>query len=287
MPESMEVEPLYLDFFKFLCHLKEGDPWSIYQRFYLQPHEKFFQAYWKTFDHFDSTLLAERVRQVKEGDYGLLRSLVQLQDPTLLAAGAVKRSRGVLPLDPVPRVFLFVGFFSADGVTLEVEGRPSIVLGLERFKDFKDLPFLVSHEYGHCAQRLLLKNFFPPDKPTLYFKLVAEGLSVLFSELVYPEVPLHRRLFLTPERFRWCRENQDTLLELAAADLALEKLVPIFFGPGDPKAGLPPRVGYFVGRQMLLHCLGHHGAEDFGKTFPGFEEVFRKILQSTAKEILG
>jgi uncharacterized protein YjaZ len=176
-------------------------------------------------------------------------------------------------------VYLFVGFFSAEGTTLEVEGWPSIALGLERFKDFQDVSLLISHEYCHCVQRSFLRDFLSsPERPLLSF-IVAEGLSVLFSEAVYPEIPLHRHLFLTSQRLQWCQENQEVLLELAGADLASEKLVPVFFGPGDTNAGLPPRTGYFIARQMLGHCLAHHGAEDFGREFPGGEELFRKIME--------
>ena len=275
----MAVKPLYLDFFKFLDRLPEGDPWGLYQHLYLQPHEKIFKAYWETFSHFDLPQITERVRKIKKGDYGLLQSLIQSQNPADLAEEALKRCQLILPLNPQPPVYLFIGFFSADGVTVEVDGVPSIALGLERFKDFQDLPLLVSHEYCHCAQRFLLKDFFPRGERPLFFTVVAEGLSVLFTEAVYPEIPLYRHLFLTPERLRWCRENQQTLLELAGADLAAAKLVPVLFGAGDPNAELPPRVGYFIARQMLDHCLAHHGAEEFGKAFNGFEPLFRKILQ--------
>lgn len=275
----MNVIPLYLDFFKFLDQLSENDPWTSYQRLYLTPHEKFFQAYWETFNHFDLEQIRERVRQIKEGDYSLLRSLIQSQDPVPLVEDALQRCQLILSLSPEPRVFLSVGFFSPDGVTIEVEGSPSIALGMERLKDFKDLPLLISHEYCHCVQRSLLKDFFPPEGNTLFFKIVAEGLSVLFTRAAYPEIPLHRHLFLTPERLRWCRENREVLLELAGADLASEKLVPVLFGPGDPNAGLPPRLGYFVASQMVGHCLTHHGAEEFGKAFPGFENLFHKILR--------
>lgn len=277
----MAVKPLYLDFFKFLDQLRENDPWTNYQRLYLQPHDKFFKAYWQTFNHFDLRQISGRVRQIREGDYSLLRSLIQLQDPVPLAEEALQRCQLALPLYPEPSVYLLVGFFSADGVTLEVEGTPSIVLGMERFKDFKDLRLLVSHEYCHCVQRSLLKDFFPPGERTLFFAIVAEGLSVLFTEVIYPEIPLHRHLFLTLERLQWCRENREVLLELAGADLTSEKLVPILFGPGDPNAGLPPRLGYFVASQMLEHCLTHHGAEEFGRAFPGFEKLFRRIMQET------
>ena len=66
----MNVKPLYLDFFKFLDQFAEDDPWTNYQRLYIQPHHKFFKAYWETFNHFDLQQIRERVRQIKEGDYG-------------------------------------------------------------------------------------------------------------------------------------------------------------------------------------------------------------------------
>ena len=273
----MKVQPLYLDFFEFLDRLGKEDAWDVYQQCYIHRHEKFFEAYWKTCNHFDFSQIAARVRKIKKEDYGQLKSLVASQDPAVLVEEALSRCRRTLPLKPEPAVYLFVGFFSAEGMTLEVDGRPCIALGLERFKDFQDLSLLVSHEYCHCAQRILLTSFLSSPTRPLHTFIVAEGLAVLFSEGIYPEIPLHRHLFLTPERLRWCQENQEVLLELAGADLASEKLVPIFFGPGDANAGLPPRTGYFIARQMLGHCLAHHGAEDFGRGFPGGEELLRTI----------
>ncbi len=273
------IHPLYLDFFKFLDRLDEDDPWALYQSLYLKPHEKFLRAYWANFDHFDDSQIAGRVRRIKKGDYGQLRALVREEDPAALAAGALDRCRRVFPEGAPPPVVLFVGFFSADGITVEIDGVPSIAVGLERFRDFKDLPLLVSHEYAHCAQRRLLRDFFPAGERNLLYTVIGEGLSILFSQVVYPEIPLHRHLFIAPERLQWCRDHQETLLELAGADLNSAKLVPILFGPGDPLAGLPPRIGYFIAREMLGHCLSHHGAEDFGKSFPGFEALFRRVLE--------
>jgi hypothetical protein len=274
----MAVQRLYADFFHFLDQTPPGvDPWEIYQRLYLRPHQRFFTAYQGTFDHLDEPQLAARVRRIKAGDYSQLQALLQVEDPAALAEGALARCRSVLPLTPEPEVYLFVGFFSADGVTLEVDRRPAIALGLERYKDFKDLPLLIAHEYGHCLQRGLPKVSCLPKERPLIAALAAEGLAVLFTEAVYPDLPLHRHIFLSPERLQWCLENQEVLLELAAADLAGPKLVPVFFGPGDPQAGLPPRLGYFVARQMLRHCLTHHGADDFAAVFPGFEVLLRRL----------
>ena len=276
----MAVNPLYLDFFRFLNKLPEEDPWALYKRLYLVPHEQFFKSYFESFNLLGPSQIAERVRKIKKGDYGLLQSLIQSGDPKGLAEEALKKCQRVLPLKPQPPVYLFIGFFSADGGTVDVDGVPSIALGLERFKSFQDLPLLVSHEYCHCAQRSLLKDFFPRGERPLFFTVVAEGLSVFFTEAVYPEIPLHRHLFLTQERLQWCQDNRQALLELAGADLAAAKLRPVLFGAGDPNAGIPPRVGYFVARQMLSHCLAHHGAEEFGRTFNGFEGLLKIVLEA-------
>jgi hypothetical protein len=275
----MAVKTLYLDFFKFLDRMPGGDPWTLYRDLYLQPHQKFLQAYWEEYEHFDGDQISRRVKEIRKEDYGQLRAMVQAQNPAVLAGEALQRCQGIFPMQPAPEVYLFVGFFSADGAALSVDGTPAIALGLERFRDFKDIPLLVAHEYCHCAQRRLLRDLQPADPPLLSRKIMGEGISVLFTQLVYPEIPLHRHLFLTPERLHWCRENEETLLDLAAADLGTEKLIPVLFGAGDPDAGLPPRVGYFIARQMLGHCLSHHGAAQFGETFPGFGDLFAKILQ--------
>jgi hypothetical protein len=277
----MAVHSLYRDFIKFLDQLSQNDdPWASYEKLYFQPHALFLRVYFESFHHFDLAQIRRRVSQIKPGDYGLLRSLIQSQDPAALAEEALGRCLKILLLESEPPVYLFVGFFSPDGSTLDVNGLPAIALGLERFKDFKDLPLLVAHEYSHCAERSFPKNPSPEEGRPLISLLTSEGLAVSFTEAVYPEIPLHRHLFLTPERLQWCLENQEMLIELAGPDSTSEKLVPVFFGPGDPDAGIPPRVGYFLARQMLQGCLAHHGAEALGRDVPGFERVFQKIMKA-------
>ncbi len=276
----MAIKPLYIDFFKFLEERKKGDPWSIFQQFYLNPHRDFLGAYWQRFNFWDAEQIKERVLQIKDGDYGQLQGLIQAYDPVLMAEETLKKCQKVLPLNPPPDIYLFVGFFSADGTTLEVAGSPAIALGLERFKDFRDFPLLLAHEYGHCAQWSFLQEFFPQKEKPLLYALISEGLAIFFTEATLPGIPLHRHLFLTPERLKWCQENQATLLALAGADLASPKLIPILFGAGDERAGLPPRLGYFIARQMLGNCLSHHGVEDFGRQFPNFKNLFQNLLAS-------
>lgn len=275
---AMPIHPIYKDFFRFLDCRSKGDPWEIYRQYYLNPHGRFFEQYWKGYDHFDSSQIAQRVRRIKVEDYGQLRACVRSQNPEAAAKEAMERCQATYPLSPEPSVFLMVGFFSADAMTMDIDGKPSIVIGLERFKDFSDLPLLVAHEYGHCIQRPFWKEEKSGQQRLLIQMIASEGLAVLFSEAVYPEIPAYRHLFLSPQRYCWCQENRQALLELAGADLASAKLVPVLFGPGDPVAGLPPRLGYFVAREMWRHCLSHHQGDDWGKFFPGFPDRFRWLM---------
>jgi uncharacterized protein YjaZ len=148
-------------------------------------------------------------------------------------------------------VALFVGFFSADGRAIQVEGSPVIAVGLERFKHFRDLLLVVGHEYAHCAQHALGKDFFLQEDRPLSSAILAEGLAAHFTQRIAPEIPLHRHLFLTRERLRWCKANRRPLLDWAEAELDSSRLIPVLFGPGDPTEGLPPRVGYFIAHEMV------------------------------------
>ena len=273
----MAVRSLYHDFFKFLDGDHAHGVWEAYRRLYWNPYREFFQAHWTSFDHFDSEQIARRVEKIRKEDYGHLRALVFSQNPVALAEGALQRSRALTALDPEPDVYLFVGFFSAEGKTLVVQGSPTIAVGLERFQDFKDLPLLVAHEYGHCLQGGFPKDSEAEDEETLSSSVTSEGLAVLFTEAIYPEIPRYRHLFIPPERLRWCEKNREALVEMAEAELGSKKLVSILFGRGDPETGIPPRVGYYLAREMVGRGLAAQGAEKVSRDFRGFERVFRRL----------
>jgi hypothetical protein len=277
----MQIDPLYLDFFCFLDQWQEGDPWPVYERYYWRPHETFLRACWeRNFGGFLLPQVRDRVRGIKKGDYGLLQSLVQGQDPGELARGALNRCRSIFAYAPAPAVVLFVGFFSADGKTISVEGSPVIAIGLERFRNFRDLALLVGHEYAHCAQHVFLKDSLPQENRPLSLALLAEGLATHFTQRMAPEIPEHRHLFLTRERFHWCRQNKEALMNLAGAQLDSAGGVPVLFGPGDPAAGLPPRVGYFIAHEMVSGFLENPDSSGFGSYLPESAVLLGKILKS-------
>ena len=161
-----------------------------------------------------------------------------------------------------------------------MKGSPVIAIGLERFRNFRDLALLVGHEYAHCAQRVLSEDFCSQEDRPLSRAFLAEGLATHFTQRMAPEIPEHRHLFLTRERLHWCQENKKALMDFAGDELDSARRIPVLFGPGDPAEGLPPRVGYFIAHEMVGRFLKSPDPGGIGSGLPESAAVLRKILAS-------
>ena len=190
----MAAHLLYQDFFRFTDALSDGraDPWEMYRDLYLQPNRAALEAWWEQCIGRPQSVWADRVRSIRPGDYGLLRSLVEGADLGEVAGDTMARCQAALALSPEPEVYFLVGFFSPDGFTFEVSGRPAIGIGMERLGGLGRIPILLAHEYGHCYRRTLAA----PER--LAERLVDEGLAVAFSARVFPDRPLPEHLLMTP-----------------------------------------------------------------------------------------
>ena len=262
----MPLLPIYRDFFRFLEVLETvEDPWEAYQQQYIRPNRAFFGAYWQSFPLFDERTLRGRVLQIKQGHYMVLEHLLAQIKPEEIVTESLSRCHALLPAIPEPDVFLMVGFFSADGFIVQVKGRPVIGIGLERFKDFRLLGLILAHEYCHYARRLILGAAV---EQTLGQKLLAEGLSVVFSQRAFPDRRLTDHLFMPPERLSWCRQNEAFLEALARPELGSCQMVPAFFLHGRPDAHIPPRTGMYLGYRLVQRALQERGEG-------GFEELLK------------
>jgi hypothetical protein len=262
----MAIHCLYEDFFAFLKALDpdEEDSWELYQKLYFRPHRDFFGAYWKTFfPQMDLRALQGRVRKVRPGHYAALEHLVKQRKPGTIVAEVLPRCLALLPRFPEPDVYLMVGFFSADGFIVEVEGWPAIGIGLERFKDFRLLDVILAHEYCHYARRLALGSLPAPDQQTLGQKLLSEGLSVAFSRSVFPQRRLEDLLLMSRRRLNWCQQNEALLESTAREDMNSSCLVPLFFGSGKHGEDIPPRTGMYLGYRLVEQVLEEMGERGF------------------------
>lgn len=265
MEASSLIRPVYKDFLRFLTALEGGEePWAAFWRLYLVPNARIFLLYWRSAHFLPLATLRERVRRIRPQHYGLLRTLEQVADLPGLAREGLRRALGVLPLPVPPEVYLLVGFFSPDGMVLEVDGGHAIVVGMERLKVASDLALIVAHEYGHVAR----KTMGPKEPRTLLSCVVSEGLSSMLVRAVFPEAMFPRPLLF--DRRRWnslvsCeREAMAFLKENAPSTDPL--LIRSFLDGGGPEGRFPPRVGRFVGYRLveeMLHRTGKSLREAF------------------------
>lgn len=256
----MPLYLLYRDFVRFLQALdRKEDPWECYQRHYLQPHQDFLFAYWRCFQWMDLEQITQRVRRVRRGDYCSLETPPGGQPPEQIARETLRRCQQIVATATEPEVYLFVGFFSADAFVMPFKGKPVIGVGLERFKDFSSLGIILAHEYCHWLRQCKIGN----QPPTLGNKLLSEGLATVFSQLVFPHSPLHKYLFLSPERVSWCRQNLPILLKLIQPELNSYRLTALFFKKGNSE--IPPRTGNYLGYRFVAEYMTRCGRQKIRK----------------------
>lgn len=257
--EASLVRPIYKDFLKFLAAIEGGEePWGAFWRLYLVPNGKVFVRYWRSVHWLPLSALRERVRRVRPQHYGLLRALEQISDLPGLATEGLKRAKEILPMPFSPEVYLMVGFFSPDGMVLEMDRRPSILVGMERLRVASDVALIVAHEYGHVGRMLI----GPEEERTLLFCVVSEGLSSMLVRLAFPEAVFPRPLLF--DRRRWnellaCEREAMAFLEQNAFSTD-RGLILSFLDSGGPGGRFPPRVGRFVGYRLVEEFLERRGA---------------------------
>jgi len=218
------LHSLYKDFFRFIEAVKKGeDIYAAYQEHYLRPHEKFLTSYWRFFRHFDEKLIEQRVRAIRSEDYSFLESILSVEPPEEMCKKALERcleaaaSFGIKGEIPGPDIYLFIGFFSADGFTMMLEDRPVLGFGLERYRGFKDLPIVFSHEFAHYLEKIrpgIFKTEKDHKEGTLGELLFSEGAAFHFSMRAYPKRKLPEHLFLRRDVLNWCIENEGRLMSI-------------------------------------------------------------------------
>ena len=243
---------IYRDFLEFLKKLgKEGDCWELYTKCYLNPHRDFLLAYWESFPLMGLDQVRQRVERIKRSDYANLESLLLREKPEAIVEGALRRCEAVFPAPEEPDTYLIVGFFSSEGFVIQYKGKPVIGIGLERFKDFRSLGLIFAHEYCHYLRSLTGKRKDSLEKRNLGETLLSEGLSVLFSQLVFPERALYEHLLISRARFNWCVANDERLKSSVRSELGSRKQVSVLFNAGSEELDIPPRVGNYIGYSLL------------------------------------
>lgn len=251
----MPIHRLYTDFIRFLDKLEErARPWDAYTYNYLIPNSAFLLTYWEKVD-ISLSQIRERVERVRTRDYSHLLALLRGVDLESLVECTIERCRKVLQVSS-PDVYLFVGFFSSDGFVIELLGRPVIGIGLERFRDFRNLSLILAHEYCHYCLKLMETTSAVSYGESIF----SEGVSSLFSRQVYPEEPLYKHLFFTRSRLNSCIQT-----EFDTFRLLKEKPLPEIHSllrEGNERLGIPPRVGHYISYRLVQDFMRGYGIKD-------------------------
>jgi hypothetical protein len=194
----------YKDFFAFLD--KRGDNyWNDFQKYYIHKYRDFFQIYFRCFTY-SKTALRERVKKTFPEHYAQIKSLILAQPPEDIVERTIKKCIHIVnPPQPVT-IYIFIGFFSAEGFTMNVNGKPTIGISLERMRDFSKIDIITAHEYGHYIRNLYYKG------TNQYNKTINEGVATYFSKMVIPTKSLPRHLFMTNGEFNRLLNKRDELL---------------------------------------------------------------------------
>jgi hypothetical protein len=102
------------------------------------------------------------------------------------------------------------------------------------------------------------------DNASALEHLASEGLATLFSQLVYPKVPLHVHHYYLPHEMQWCLENESKIEAAILGCLKGDENVWSFYSDDRVAPGSPSRTQYFwaarkIGAWLLEQAKGDSG----------------------------
>jgi len=268
----MNIFSLYRDFFKFLEKItSHSGKWKIYSDYYYQPHLGFLENYFSHFPLINSLSLKQRIETIKTSDYSLLKDLILVCPPEKIIYEAHQKCKSIVLPREESEVYLFIGFFSPDGFVMNIQGKPVICFGLERFKDFKLLRILFAHEYSHFL--LNLSRGEVPKEKKLKWLLISEGMGIYFSLLAFPNHKLSDNFLFSRARLNWCKANEPYLREIySSGRFSPQELIDIY-DKGDPVMDIPPRAGKYLGFQAVKKYLAQNREKEISSLFSNKESI--------------
>ncbi|MEO0248620.1 MAG: DUF2268 domain-containing putative Zn-dependent protease, partial [candidate division WOR-3 bacterium] len=248
---------------------------DILRKIYLQPCEVLAQAFARRFLDGDLQILERVLCDERFADhYYRILQLVGTGSglDTWCEQVLWECCQQIVP-NQVPEVYLWIGPFVANSVlTLNESQRYAICISLELFSDlgtletgrealWASIALVLAHEYGHCLryQQMAEQNGW---NDSLLEKLCGEGLAAKFSQTLFPMIPLHHHLLLSPAELAWCEYNEDLLWKIVSPYLlsSAPGLIRLFLQRTDKRfaSGMPECTGYFIGYRLVDDYLRAH-----------------------------
>jgi hypothetical protein len=197
------------------------------------------------------------------------------------------------PKKNVPEVVTFISNFSYSAITYDTL---FLGIGLDMYlgKDFKYYQDLYpkymyekfSPEYltANCVKALATQNFkIEPADNKVLSQMIANGLSLYFTDLLLPNVEDYKKIGYKPEDIQWCMMSEPEIWKffvdkqiLYSTDMLQNRQ---YVSPGPAASGMPREapgnVGTWIGWQIV---------RAYAKKYP--EVKFENLLKVEPQEML-
>lgn len=208
----------------------------------------------------------------------VLNAFAAQPEKAMQAHDAFVRHMDALPeMDVDATVVMYLGLCSGAGWATELDGRPAVLLGLEKIVeldwcDDASMAALIDHELGHLWH---FQHRTAPEFPSAaLWQLYTEGMAMYFEQRLAGD-----RLYFHQNKngwLAWCEANRDALLDEYARRVAVGESVQDFFGDWCSYQGHSD-VGYYLGSVLVWRfaerCTENALAE---LTQPEFLSAFSK-----------
>ncbi len=160
-------------------------------------------------------------------------------------------------------VVLYMGLCCAAGWATELDGRPAVLLGLEKIVELNwideaDMIGLVYHELGHNwhSQNRRIQTQVESPKEKALWQLYTEGVAMYYEQLLCGD-----RRFFHQDRdgwLDWCGENERRLAKEYLRRVESGESVQNFFGDWCNFEGRSD-IGYYLGTRVAQQVYEERG----------------------------
>lgn len=267
---TVSVENICPDFLAFWqqaqnCSLVEQK--RLWQTLYEEHHRDIFDVYYRRWG--DPAQLEEALSKFPK-TVPKLQEIVQ-DVKRRIEHVVTKCARVFECLEGNSDFVVMVGLFTSNGWATTFRGKPTSFLALECFTEPQYLDTLIAHEMAHGLHEQCSSGEWTDF--AIGEALFQEGLATIASTLVCPGATDAEYLWFGPDYDGWITECESHWAELRRRFLrdlrqTDESLYTVYFGGKGQEAGLPTRVGYFVGYRVLVSLHQRHTIAEMARWSP-------------------
>lgn len=233
------IHSIYKDFFVFLKE-RGKNFWKDFCKYYIGDNKAFFDSYFQCFTY-SSQMVRERVEKTMYEHYSYLEAITKRNPPEIIVERSIRKCiKSILSHEEI-NIYIIIGFFSADGFTIKIKGKPIIGIGLERMQHFSNLDIITAHEYAHLVR---LRYGF--ETKNQFERTINEGIATVFSQIVFPEKTLPQHLFLSNAEFNSLLLRKDEIIGYFNETKGKK-----FYKKIKERERVKNFIGYFIVKQYL------------------------------------